>query len=179
MGMSTGVTSHAPQSKGASAATGPLEFPALRDSLFPVHKIADQLEPYLRVIVEKFHPEKVILFGSQAHGTPDEHSDVDLLIVRRGITSENDSNLEIRRAFWSVAAPRPSFTILSKTPERLQQALAEGSGFFEEILSNGLELYAASTLQRRESGRLVLLGGGPAQDRGPGVGSRGPDPFGN
>src|SRR6266404_5180262 len=103
----------------------PLSFPALHDSRYPVHKIADQLEPYLRVIVERFHPEKVILFGSQAYGEPTEHSDVDLLIVRSGIVSENQSNLEIRRAFWSVTTPRPSFTILTKTPERIQECLAE------------------------------------------------------
>src|SRR5207247_2631371 len=93
-----------------------LSFPALHDSRYPVHKIADQLEPYLHVIVERFHPEKVILFGSQAYGQPTERSDVDLLIVRRGISSENQSNLEIRQAFWSVTASRPSFTILTKTP---------------------------------------------------------------
>ena len=61
----------------------------------------------LRVIVERFPPEKAILFGSHAYGHPTEHSDVDLLIVRRGIDSENESNLEIRKAFWSVKAPRP------------------------------------------------------------------------
>src|SRR5437870_5824594 len=93
----------------------PLSFPVLHDPRYPVHKIAGQLEPYLRVIVQKFHPEKVILFGSQAYGQPTEHSDVDLLIVRGGIASENESNLEIRRSFWSVTAPRPSFTILTKT----------------------------------------------------------------
>ena len=124
-----------------------LEFPALHDPRYPVHGIADQLEPFLRVIVEKFHPEKIILFGSQAYGKPDEHSDVDLLVVRSGIASENQSNLEIRRSFWSVATPRPSFTILTKTPERIQQGLREHSSFYEEILSRGVELYAAQTVE--------------------------------
>jgi uncharacterized protein len=124
------------------------EFRALRDPRFPVHKIADQLEPYLRVIVDQFHPDKIILFGSQAYGEPNEHSDVDLLIVRSGIVSENQSNLEIRRAFWSVPTTRPSFTILTKTPERIQQGLAEGSAFYEEISSKGVELYAAQTVER-------------------------------
>src|SRR6202035_2727729 len=87
-----------------------IEFPALHDPRYPVHRIAAQLEPYLREIVSRFHPDKIILFGSQAYGEPTEHSDVDLLIVRSGIVSENESNLEIRRSFWSVSAPRPSFT---------------------------------------------------------------------
>ena len=32
-------------------------------------------------IVEKFHPQKVILFGSYAYGEPHEGSDLDLLVV--------------------------------------------------------------------------------------------------
>jgi hypothetical protein len=125
-----------------------LDFPALHDSRYPVHKIAGQLRPYLNIIVEKFHPDKIILFGSQAYGEPNEHSDVDLLIVRSGIASENQSNLEIRQSFWSVSAPRPPFTILTKTPERIRQGLAEHSAFYEEISSKGVELYAAETVER-------------------------------
>ena len=32
-------------------------------------------------LVEGFQPEKIILFGSQARGTADDHSDVDILVV--------------------------------------------------------------------------------------------------
>lgn len=35
----------------------------LRNPCYPVHRIADQLLPYLDVLVEKFEPEQVILFG--------------------------------------------------------------------------------------------------------------------
>jgi predicted nucleotidyltransferase len=66
-----------------AATTAKIEFPAVGDPRCPVHRIADVLEPYLRVIVERFHPEKIILFGSQAYGKPDEHSGVDLLFVRK------------------------------------------------------------------------------------------------
>ena len=31
--------------------------------------------------MDKFHPERIILFGSYARGTADEHSDVDLMVV--------------------------------------------------------------------------------------------------
>lgn len=39
------------------------------------------LDEAARRIVEKFHPEKIILFGSQARGTADSHSDVDILEI--------------------------------------------------------------------------------------------------
>ena len=32
-------------------------------------------------LVEAFHPEKIILFGSQARGTSDARSDIDILVV--------------------------------------------------------------------------------------------------
>ncbi|MBH0185089.1 MAG: nucleotidyltransferase domain-containing protein, partial [Nitrospira sp.] len=35
----------------------------------------------VRRIVERFHPERVILFGSHARGTAGPQSDVDLLVV--------------------------------------------------------------------------------------------------
>lgn len=119
------------------------QFSHLRDPRYPVHKIADQLEPYLQVIVDRFHPEKIILFGSQACGEPTEHSDVDLLIVRRGIQSGYDSNIEIREAFWNVDAPPMSFTLLSKTPDEITERIASRSPFYEDILQKGVELYAA------------------------------------
>src|ERR1019366_4828844 len=79
------------------------------------------------------HPERIILFGSYAYGQPDEHSDFDLLIIRRNIISEKASNMEIAGAFWDVPGQRPSFTILSKTPERIADRLAVKSSFYEEI----------------------------------------------
>jgi predicted nucleotidyltransferase len=36
---------------------------------------------FARDVAEKFHPDKIILFGSQAYGTPHEDSDVDILVV--------------------------------------------------------------------------------------------------
>lgn len=41
----------------------------------------DILKEAVRRLVEKFHPEKIILFGSQARGTADSRSDIDLLII--------------------------------------------------------------------------------------------------
>ena len=46
-------------------------------------------------LVEKFHPQRIILFGSQARETADEKSDVDILVVcpfqgsRAGFNGEN------------------------------------------------------------------------------------------
>lgn len=119
------------------------QFAALRDSRFPVHKIADDLEPYLRVIVDHIHPQKIILFGSQAYGQPGNDSDVDLLIIRSDLHSSKESNIEIRNLFWDVQAPPISFSIISKTPEQVEEKIESGSSVFQEIVGKGVTLYAA------------------------------------
>lgn len=43
-------------------------------------ELAD-IQKVVNQIVERFHPQKVILFGSYAYGEPHEGSDVDLLVV--------------------------------------------------------------------------------------------------
>ncbi len=120
-----------------------IEFHALSDSRYPVHTVAGKLEPYLRLIVEKFHPERIVLFGSYAYGTPTEHSDFDLLIIRKDIQSTKASNIEIRNAIWDLEAPAVSFTFLSRTPEELEEKLKRGSPIYRDIITKGITLYAA------------------------------------
>jgi len=121
----------------------PLDFPSLYDRRYPVHQVADGLAPYLRAIVERFQPEKIILFGSYAYGVPTPHSDIDILVIRNGISSAKTSNLEIRNALAEVPAPPLSFTLLSRTPTEVEAKLTEGSPIFRDILGKGVVLYAA------------------------------------
>jgi uncharacterized protein len=41
----------------------------------------DQIQELSHKIAVQFSPDRIILFGSYAYGTPTEESDVDLLIV--------------------------------------------------------------------------------------------------
>ena len=44
--------------------------------------IADaDIRQAIEILVDRFHPDRVILFGSHARGTADARSDVDLLVV--------------------------------------------------------------------------------------------------
>ncbi|KIH75705.1 Nucleotidyltransferase domain-containing protein [Geoalkalibacter ferrihydriticus] len=42
---------------------------------------AEKLQAAVRKLTTKFDPERIILFGSQARGDADLHSDVDLLVI--------------------------------------------------------------------------------------------------
>src|SRR5260370_31955680 len=39
------------------------------------------IRQFARQVAERFHPDKIILFGSYAYGTPHADSDVDILVV--------------------------------------------------------------------------------------------------
>ena len=51
---------------------------------------------FARRIVERFQPDKIILFGSYAYGKPHEESDVDLLVIMR-TKNAIDQSIRIKR----------------------------------------------------------------------------------
>ena len=40
-------------------------------------------------LIDKFDPERIILFGSYARGTADEHSDVDFMVITDSVGRQN------------------------------------------------------------------------------------------
>jgi predicted nucleotidyltransferase len=68
----------------------------------------------VRRIVKRFHPDRVILFGSHARGTAGPDSDVDLLVVMSVTGSKREKQLEVRRALHEF---KVSKDIIVTTPE--------------------------------------------------------------
>ncbi|MEX2120232.1 MAG: nucleotidyltransferase domain-containing protein [Pirellulales bacterium] len=64
-----------------------------------------QIGRMVKRIVSKFHPEKIILFGSHARGEAGPDSDVDLLVVMTFEGSVVDKRLEIRQALHHFPMP--------------------------------------------------------------------------
>jgi predicted nucleotidyltransferase len=91
---------------------------------------------YARAIAAEFRPDKIILFGSYAYGTPREDSDVDLLVIMPA-RNQLDQAFKIR---YKVTAPFP-MDLIVRTPHRVRQRLKEGESFLTEILSKGKVLY--------------------------------------
>ena len=114
----------------------------LRDARYPVHRIADKLLPYLRVLVEQFRPQQIILFGSYARGQPDEHSDVDLLIIKELEQSPVREATQILRAWRPIRWQGDSlpFELLIETPASHAARLARRGSFYSEAVHTGLRL---------------------------------------
>jgi predicted nucleotidyltransferase len=91
---------------------------------------------YARAVAERFQPDKIILFGSYAYGTPHEDSDVDILVVMPA-RNQLDQAYKIRR---TVAAPFP-MDLIVRTPKKLRLRLEEGESFLTEVVSKGKLLY--------------------------------------
>ena len=71
----------------------------------------------VRRIVEGAHPERIILFGSHAYGTPRRDSDVDLIVVKRDVVSKRRESVRIRRLLRGILLP---FDIIVIRPEELE-----------------------------------------------------------
>lgn len=103
--------------------------------------VGKSLRPAIERIVRELKPEKVILFGSYAYGTPTPHSDVDLLVIMQTKASLKDRSWAVSR----LLLPRPfPVDILVKTPKEVEKALTSGDFFLKEILTRGKVLYDRS-----------------------------------
>jgi uncharacterized protein len=97
------------------------------------------IRKYVDQIVEKFHPDRVILFGSHAYGKPDADSDVDLLVV---MPAKNELS-QLIRIRQQTDAPFP-MDLLVRTPENLAKRLGWNDWFLKEVVEKGIVLYDAT-----------------------------------
>ena len=65
-------------------------------------------------LAERFHPERIILFGSQARGTATDRSDVDLLVVCDCAGRRHQMMVEMDRALAGMGFAKD---IVVMTPE--------------------------------------------------------------
>lgn len=87
-----------------------------------------------------FHPERVVLFGSYAAGSPHEGSDVDLLVVMPFEGRRTKKAYEILRAL-DTHVP---LDIVLHTPREMRERIAWNDFFLKEIMQKGEVLYESS-----------------------------------
>ena len=91
-------------------------------------------------VAEKFHPNRIILFGSHASQTQRADSDVDLLVVMPHEGPAAKSAAAIRE---SVRLPFPC-DLLVRSPEKLEERLSLGDPFIRNVVMNGQVLYESA-----------------------------------
>jgi len=119
-----------------------INYNILNSKKYPVHRIAEKLLPFLKVLVNEFEVQNILVFGSYAAGMPKECSDVDLLIVKKIKKSRLHDKIAIRRAWWPLlqAGNKLSFDILLADPSEAESYAKEKETFHSNILNNGISL---------------------------------------
>jgi predicted nucleotidyltransferase len=98
----------------------------------------EDIRDYVNRLVERFHPQAVLLFGSQASGTVTDDSDVDLLVVM-----DHDKKRDIEQEITIDCALQRSFPldILVKRPADFRQRLAQRDMALEAMVQSGKLMY--------------------------------------
>ena len=108
----------------------------------PVSPLARRWLPVIkRRIVRRFHPQRIVLFGSQARGEARPDSDVDLLVVMTHVEHRRRAATEIHAALAGIPL---AVDVVVATPEDIV-ALADLSGtVIQPALAEGRVIYAAA-----------------------------------
>lgn len=89
-------------------------------------------------IVENFHPEKIILFGSQVWGKTKGWSDIDILVIM----NFNESSSQLSAKISMAAKPRyVPMDIMVRTPDEIKRRIEIDDHFIQRILTQGKVLY--------------------------------------
>src|SRR6266487_5623285 len=88
------------------------------------------IDQVVEQIVEKFKPQKIILFGSYARGNPRPESDVDLLVVMDTPLKEIQQAIQISQEIEY----RFGLDLIVHTPKYLAERLKIGDWFLRDVL---------------------------------------------
>lgn len=98
---------------------------------------SQQINGFVEQVAARFHPRRVILFGSYAYGVPTADSDVDLLVVMPHTGHPAEQAAEIRK---TVRAGFP-MDLIVRSPQEIRRRLKMGDFFIREIMERGHPLY--------------------------------------
>lgn len=101
------------------------------------NKIVERLKP--------LEPEKVILFGSYAWGSPDDNSDLDIYVVTKddylpqNFKEKTDVKLKVSKAIRGLQKEVP-IDIITHTQKMHKRFIEQNSMFSREIMGRGIRL---------------------------------------
>lgn len=89
-------------------------------------------------IATNFNPDKIILLGSYAQGTPNKDSDLDLLIIQETDLPRHKRGLDIRMSLIGIKIP---IDILVYTKAEFDQEKSEKFSFLNSAIKTSKILY--------------------------------------
>jgi predicted nucleotidyltransferase len=101
-------------------------------------EISKEIQKITAQIIEKYKPEKIILFGSAARGDLKPDSDADLLIIKKDTPLYGTDRI---RELSPMIDRNIPVDFLIYRPEEFDQRLKMGDPFLKTILREGKVLY--------------------------------------
>ena len=89
-------------------------------------------------LVERYNPDRIILFGSHSTGKPQEESDIDLLVLKDTKDRPIDRRIQVEKILADRSMP---LDIVVYTPQEIRYLFSMGSPFVEEIIETGRVIY--------------------------------------
>lgn len=96
------------------------------------------VEKIKKLIVKKYNPEKIILFGSYSNGKNKNDSDIDLLIIKNTDESFRKRSAEVRLLLRNSNTPIDVFVV---TPKEFSKWRKTKKSFFNNIFESGQVIY--------------------------------------
>jgi predicted nucleotidyltransferase len=97
------------------------------------------IQQIAKIIVKKYHPDGIILFGSYAYGKPTEDSDLDLIVIKETNLPKHQRAREIRKYLWGLTdVPKD---ILVYTKKEIADWGNVKQSFITDVMKKGIVLY--------------------------------------
>lgn len=122
--------------------------------VFSPDNLRHHLHKYLEVVRQHYQIEKAVLFGSYAHGTPREDSDIDLVIISPDFQGVPKLTRHQKLGWLAWQAQTPYVQPLGFTPE--EYANASPLGLLGEVKETGQELTLPAARALRETAATYL-----------------------
>ena len=97
-----------------------------------------KLNDIVAQIAVKFNPDKIILFGSYAVGTPNSDSDIDLLIIKDSDLPRHRRSFDIQKMLIGSMIP---MDILVYTNNEFEKEKNEKYSFLNSVIKTSKVLY--------------------------------------
>lgn len=65
----------------------------------------EKIQAVVERLIAAAQPTKIILFGSQARGDANDHSDVDLLVIKPHVADRHEEIIELDRSLAGILMP--------------------------------------------------------------------------
>lgn len=98
----------------------------------------EEIKPQIIKALMPLKPDKIILFGSYAYGTPNEDSDIDICVVEKNYDNKWEEKIKIRKLLRDI---RISKDILNPTIEEFEFYKNEINSVYYDADKQGIVLW--------------------------------------